>query len=203
MCSLGKAYTFVIQTKRKNKIFNNIKKKKNMATWNLDPAHSEIEFKVRHMMISTVKGQFKAFDIQVENNGEGLENATVTVDIKTDSINTNNEQRDQHLKSEDFFAAASHPSIKFVSTNIEKVDEEDFKLTGDLTIKEVTKPITFDVEFGGVSKDPWGNEKAGYTVTGKINRNDFGLTWNAALETGGVMVSDDVKFQAELQFVLA
>lgn len=174
-----------------------------MATWNLDPAHSEIEFKVRHMMISTVKGQFKAFDIQVENNGEGLENATVTVDIKTDSINTNNEQRDQHLKSEDFFAAASHPSIKFVSTNIEKVDEEDFKLTGDLTIKEVTKPITFDVEFGGVSKDPWGNEKAGYTVTGKINRNDFGLTWNAALETGGVMVSDDVKFQAELQFVLA
>lgn len=174
-----------------------------MATWNLDPAHSEIEFKVRHMMISTVKGQFKAFDIQVEYNGEGLENAAITVDIKTDSINTNNEQRDQHLKSEDFFAAASHPSIKFVSTKIEKVDEEDFKLTGDLTIKEVTKPITFDVEFGGISKDPWGNEKAGYTVTGKINRNDFGLTWNAALETGGVMVSDDVKFQAELQFVLA
>lgn len=174
-----------------------------MATWNLDPAHSEIEFKVKHMMISTVKGQFTDFSIQVENEGTGLETAKIIAEIKTASINTNSEQRDQHLKSEDFFAAESHPSITFVSTNIDKVDEEEYKLTGDLTIKGITKPITLNVEFGGTSKDPWGNEKAGYTVTGKINRNEFGLTWNAALETGGVMVSEDVKFQAELQFILA
>ena len=175
-----------------------------MATWNLDTAHSEIEFKVKHMMISTVKGHFENFNVVVDNSSDDLDAAKhVSVEIKTDSINTKNSQRDQHLKSEDFFAVIQFPDIKFVSTGIKKTDDDEYKLSGDLTIKEVTKPVTFDVEFGGIGKDPWGNQKAGYTVTGKINRNDFGLTWNAALETGGVMVSEDVKFQADLQFVLA
>lgn len=175
-----------------------------MANWNLDSAHSEIEFKVKHMMISTVKGHFENFTVNVDNNSHQLDAAQqVAVDIKADSINTKNSQRDQHLKSEDFFAVSQFPDIKFVSSGIKKTDDGEYKLSGDLTIKDVTKPVTFDVEFGGIGKDPWGNQKAGYTVTGKINRTEFGLTWNAALETGGVMVSDDVKFQADLQFVLA
>lgn len=174
-----------------------------MAQWTLDTAHSEIEFKVKHMMISTVKGSFQDFGVTVDNASDKLDNGQVVVDIKTESINTKNEQRDQHLKSGDFFDASSFPEIKFVSTGITKEDDDEYKISGDLTIKDVTKPVTFKAEFGGIVKDPWGNQKAGYTVTGKINRSEFGLTWNATLETGGVMVSDDVKFQADLQFVLA
>ncbi|UIR57702.1 YceI family protein [Sphingobacterium sp. SRCM116780] len=173
-----------------------------MATWSLDQAHSEIEFKVRHMMITNVKGQFQNFDITVTGESAQLEDAKINVTIQTDSINTKNEQRDQHLKSGDFFDVANYPAITFASTAI-KTDGNDISLVGDLTIKGITKQITFDVEFGGLAKDPWGNQKAGYTVTGKINRQDYGLTWNAALETGGVMVSDDVKFQAEIQFILS
>ena len=172
-----------------------------MATWTLDSAHSELEFKVRHMMISTVKGQFKTFEINLQNDSEDISQATVEVKIDVDSIDTKNEQRDQHLKSGDFFDAATHPSITFKSTAIQTVDDESFKVTGDLTVKDITKPITLDVEFGGLAKDPWGNDKVGYTVTGKLNRTDFGLTWNAALETGGVMVSEEVKFSADIQFV--
>ncbi|MGJ1196419.1 YceI family protein [Sphingobacterium spiritivorum] len=172
-----------------------------MATiWNLDSAHSELEFKVKHMMISNVKGLFQDFEIQLEGNGEDLTSATIKAAIKTDSINTKNEQRDQHLKSGDFFDAANYPEIKFVSTSIVKKSEDEFAVTGDLTIKDVTKSITLDVDFGGVAVDPWGNSKAGYTFSGKINRSDFGLTWNAALETGGVMVSEEVKISGDIQF---
>ncbi|EEI93707.1 YceI-like domain protein [Sphingobacterium spiritivorum ATCC 33300] len=172
-----------------------------MATiWNLDSAHSELEFKVKHMMISNVKGLFQDFEIQLEGNGEDLTSATIKAAIKTDSINTKNEQRDQHLKSGDFFDAANYPEIKFVSTSIVKKSEDEFAVTGDLTIKDVTKPITLDVDFGGIAIDPWGNSKAGYTFSGKINRSDFGLTWNAALETGGVMVSEEVKISGDIQF---
>lgn len=173
-----------------------------MATWSLDKAHSEIEFKVRHMMITSVKGQFKDFDIQVQSANENLTDAVIELTIDTNSIDTKNEQRDQHLKSADFFNVESFDTIKFKSTNIVS-HGDDIDMTGDLTIKGITKPITFDVEFGGIAKDPWGNQKAGYTITGKINRQEYGLTWNAALETGGVMVSDDVKFQAEIQFILS
>ena len=172
-----------------------------MANWQLDGAHSEIEFKVRHMMISTVKGQFKNFEVKVQNDGDDLTQAQVEVKIETDSIDTKNEQRDQHLKSSDFFDSGSNQFITFTSTAIKVDDEENFKITGDLTINQVTKSITVNAEFGGMAKDPWGNDKVGYTVNGKINRTDFGLTWNAALETGGVMVSDEVKFTADLQFV--
>ncbi|MGJ1430430.1 YceI family protein [Sphingobacterium spiritivorum] len=172
-----------------------------MATiWNLDSAHSELEFKVKHMMISNVKGLFQDFEIQLEGNGEDLSAATIKAAIKTDSINTKNEQRDQHLKSGDFFDAANYPEIKFVSTSIVKKSEDEFAVTGDLTIKDVTKPVTLDVDFGGVAVDPWGNSKVGYTFSGKINRSDYGLTWNAALETGGVMVSEEVKISGDIQF---
>lgn len=174
-----------------------------MTTWNLDKAHSEIEFKVRHMMISSVKGQFHDFDITVDSASEDVVNAGIEVNIQTDSINTKNEQRDQHLKSADFFDVETFQTITFKSTDIKKVADDEFNLTGNLTIRNVTKPVTFQVEFGGTAKDPWGNKKVGYTITGKINREEFGLTWNAVLETGGVMVSEDVKFQADIQFVVS
>ena len=172
-----------------------------MANWQLDTAHSELEFKVRHMMISTVKGQFKSFEVQVENPSDDLTQAQVEVKIEVDSIDTKNEQRDQHLKSSDFFDAPNNPTIVFKSTAISKEDDENYNITGDLTIKGITKSITLQVEFGGIAKDPWGNDKVGYTVSSKINRGDFGLTWNAALETGGVMVSEEVKSSADVQFV--
>lgn len=174
-----------------------------MATWNLDAAHSEIEFKVRHMMISTVKGQFTDFDISLESDSEDLSSAKVAVGIDVNSINTNNSQRDEHLKSGDFFNVEEFGKITFVSTSIAKKSSDEFSITGDLTIKGTTKSQTFKVELGGIAKDPWGNAKVGYTVIGTINRADFGLTWNAALETGGVMVSEEVKFTADIQFVKA
>jgi len=174
-----------------------------MATWNLDKSHSEIEFKVKHMMISNVKGQFEDFDVTLESDSEDISQGKVNVKINTDSINTKSEQRDAHLKGEDFFNVSSFPTIEFNSTEINKISSEEYSITGELTIKDVKKQVTFNVEFGGLAKDPWGNQKIGYTVTGKINRQEFGLTWNAALETGGVMVSDDVRFQADLQFILA
>ncbi|AIM37531.1 hypothetical protein KO02_13150 [Sphingobacterium sp. ML3W] len=173
-----------------------------MTNWSLDKAHSEIEFKVKHMMITNVKGQFQDFDLTVVSESNDLENAKIDLTIQTASITTKNEQRDEHLKSADFFDVATNPTITFHATSSKK-DGDDIKLTGDLTIKGITKSITVDVEFGGVAKDPWGNEKVGYTATGKINRQDFGLTWNAALETGGLMVSDEVKFQADFQFILS
>lgn len=173
-----------------------------MTNWNLDTAHSEIEFKVRHMMISTVKGQFENFDVQVEN-GENFPNAKIIASIDTASITTKNEQRDQHLKGDDFFSSDNFPQITFVSTQINKKAENEYEIVGDLTIKDVTKTVTLQAEYGGIGKDPWGNQKAGYAVEGKINRADFGLTWNAALETGGVMVSEEVKFQADIQFTVS
>ena len=174
-----------------------------MATYNLDNAHSEIEFKVRHMMISTVKGQFQNFDINVESESEDLSSAKISVSIDVNSISTNNTQRDDHLKSADFFNAAENDKITFIATSITKNSSDEFTLVGDLTIKGITKSETFKAELGGIAKDPWGNAKVGYTVTGKINRTDYDLTWNTALETGGVMVSDEVKFSADIQLVKA
>jgi len=172
-----------------------------MATWNLDKAHSEIEFKVKHMMISNVKGYFHDFDVTLNGGAEDLSQAQVDVKIQTASINTKSESRDEHLKSAEFFNVEAFPTMRFKTTEIKKVDDDEFKLIGELTVKDVTKPATFTAEFGGVAKDPWGNQKVGYTIQGKLNRQDYGLTWNAALETGGVMVSDEVKFYADVQFV--
>lgn len=174
-----------------------------MATWNLDKAHSEIEFRVRHMMISTVKGQLKNFDVNVDSESEDLSNAKISATIDVSSINTGNEQRDEHLKSVDFFNAEEFPNITFISTKINRISDDEFEVEGDLTIRDITKPKKLKVELGGVAKDPWGNIKVGYSLRGAINRTDFGLVWNAALETGGVMVSEEVKFTADIQLIKA
>lgn len=169
--------------------------------WSLDPAHSEIGFKVRHMMITNVSGSFGKFDVDAETEGNDFSTASIRFTADLNTISTANADRDNHLKSPDFFDAASHPRLTFTSSKVEKKDDENYTLHGNLTIKGVTKPVKLDVEFGGIGKDPWGNEKAGFTITGKINRTEFGLNWNAALETGGVLVSEDVKLYAEIQLV--
>jgi len=170
------------------------------TTWSLDPTHSELQFKVKHLMITTVTGSFNSLSGSVVSESENFENAKVEFEAATTSIDTSNADRDNHLKSADFFDAEKYPKITFKSTSLTK-DGNDYTLTGDLTIKEVTKSIKIDVEFGGIATDPWGNIKAGFTINTKIKRTEFGLTWNAALETGGVMVSEDVKILGELQFV--
>jgi len=175
-----------------------------MATtkWVLDPTHSEVEFKIKHMMISTVTGNFKKFDATVETEGEDFTTAKVKFTVDVDSIDTKNEQRDGHLKSVDFFDAANFPEFTFVATKYENVDNDgSYEVYGDLTIRGITRNEKFDAEFGGVIKDPWGNTRAGITITGKINRKDFGLTWSGATETGSLIVSEDVKVHVALEFV--
>ncbi|WP_412560583.1 YceI family protein [Winogradskyella sp. MIT101101] len=167
--------------------------------WVLDPSHSEITFKVKHLMISHVKGEFKTFDASID--GEDFRSSKINVTIDTGSISTNNDDRDAHLKSPDFFEVEQYPEITFASKSLQKVDDDDFKLIGDLAIKGTTKEIELDTEFGGFMKDPYGNEKAGFSINGKLNRKDFGLNWNAALEAGGVMVGNEIKINAEVQFV--
>lgn len=171
------------------------------TSWSLDPAHSEITFKVKHLMIANVKGEFSKFDVRVQANDDSFNQSVISAGIDISSIYTNNADRDNHLKSADFFDAEKFPTIEFASTSFSQLDEENARLTGNLTIKGVTKEVVLEVETGGISKDPWGQIKAGFTVNGKINRSDFGLTWNAALETGGVLVSEEVKIQAEIQLV--
>lgn len=169
--------------------------------WNLDPTHSEIGFKVKHMMITNVSGSFGKFAVTVESEGNDFSTASIDFDADLNSISTGNNDRDIHLKSEDFFDVTKYPRLHFVSSKLEKKDEGNLILHGDLTVKDVTKPVVLNVEFGGIGKDPWGNEKAGFTITGKINRTDFNLNWNAALETGGVLVSEEVKLYAEIQLI--
>jgi len=170
--------------------------------WTLDPAHSEVEFKVRHLMITNVSGEFKTFSVDVETEGEDFMTAKATFTADIDSITTGADQRDQHLKSADFFDAANHPQLKFVATKYEVVDNDgSYELYGDLTIRGTTKPIKLDVEFGGIIKDPWGNTRAGFSINGKINRKDFGLHWHAVTETGGIVVSDDVKIHCAIELI--
>jgi len=174
-----------------------------MATtkWAIDPTHSEIGFKVKHMMFSNVSGKFENFTAEASSEGEDFENAEFDFSAEASSVNTGNADRDNHLKTADFFGADEHGKVTFKSTSFKKKSSDDYTLTGDLTIKGTTKPVTLDVEFGGIAKDPWGNTKAGFSATGKLNRKDFGLTWNAALETGGVLVSEEVKLVIDVQFV--
>jgi polyisoprenoid-binding protein YceI len=185
-----------------------IKKQNTMETatatttkWNVDPVHSEIGFKVKHMMITNVSGSFEKFDAEVETDDSDFTTAKIQFTADINSITTGNKDRDNHLKSADFFDAANYAELKFISSKLEKEDDENYVLHGNLTIRDVTKPIKLDVEFGGIGKDPWGNQKAGFTITGKIKRTDFKLNWNAALETGGVLVGEEVKLQAEIQLV--
>lgn len=169
--------------------------------WKLDPSHSELTFKVKHLMISNVKGEFQKFDGQIVSQGEDFDRAKFTATADANSIYTNNKDRHTHLRSADFFDAENSKELKFEGTAFEKLDEDNYKLTGLLTIKVNSKEVILDVEHGGMMKDPYGQEKAGFSIGGKINRKEFGLTGNAALETGGVMVSDEVRINGELQFV--
>jgi polyisoprenoid-binding protein YceI len=167
--------------------------------WSLDPAHSEVQFKVKHLAITTVTGSLGTFEGTVETTGDDFSTAVISFSGDAASISTGSEQRDGHLKSPDFFDVEKSPKITFTSSKFEKVDGSNFKLLGNLTIKGVSKPISLDVEFGGTQKDPWGNTKAGFTLSGKINRKDFGLAWNAPLEGGGFLVSEEVRILAEIQ----
>jgi len=164
--------------------------------WSVDLSHSEVGFKVKHMMISTVKGAFEKFDASVKTEGDDFKNAKFSFTAKVDSINTKNEDRDTHLKSEDFFNADQYPDVTFKSTSF-----DGNKLVGDLTIKEVTKEVILNTDFNGVAVDPYGQTKAGFEISGKINRKDFGLTWNAVTEAGSIVVSDTIQFEIDLQFI--
>lgn len=173
-----------------------------LTTWTIDPAHSEIQFKVKHMMITTVTGSFQKFEADIEAPGDDLSKARVTFRAEVASVTTGSEQRDGHIKSPDFFDIANHPQIIFTSSKAEDVDHDgSWTLNGELTINGISKPVKLDVEFGGVVKDPWGNTRAGISLNGKINRKDWNLNWNSALETGGVLVSDEVRIACEVQVV--
>jgi polyisoprenoid-binding protein YceI len=172
------------------------------TTWTIDPAHSTIEFVAKHMMITTVKGRFAEFEGTVVADEDNVANSTVDVTMRAASLDTRSEQRDAHLRSPDFLDVESHPEVTFRSTRIDGTKDE-FQLTGDLTIRGVTRPITLDVTFEGEGKDPWGGTRASFSAKGKFDRRDFGLTWNVALETGGILVSNEVKINIEAQVVQA
>ncbi|MCC3357245.1 YceI family protein [Bacillus sp. REN16] len=167
--------------------------------WAVDASHSSIDFSVKHMMIAKVKGSFENFEATIEADPTDLTTANIVFKVDLTSINTKNADRDNHLRSADFFDVENHPSMTFKSTSIVKTDDGEYDLTGDLTIRGTTKKETFKVVFEGAGKDPWGNEKAGFSASGSLNRSDYGLVWNAALETGGVLVGDQVKISIEIE----
>jgi len=172
------------------------------GTWTLDPTHSEVSFSVRHLAISKVKGSFESFDASLET-AEDHTASKVTASIDVASVNTNQKDRDGHLQSGDFFLAEQHPKMTFVSTSIEEKGGDDFLVHGDLTLRGVTKPVTLKSEFGGLVVDGYGQTKLGFSATTKIDRTEFGVTWNAALEAGGFTLGNDVTVTLEIQFVLA
>ena len=171
------------------------------TAWAIDPTHSEVGFKIKHLVISTVKGKFEAFEGTVETEEDQWEEANIEFSAKIDSINTGVADRDAHLKSDDFFNAESYPELKFKSTSLVKIGEGKFELTGDLTIRDITKSIKLNVEHGGTVVDPYGNTKAGFEISGKINRKEFGLKWDAVTEAGSIVVSDDVQLDLNVQLV--
>lgn len=170
-------------------------------SWKIDNAHSLVEFSVRHMMISTVRGRFERFSGTVEFNENDPAASSVDVQIEAASINTNEPQRDNHLRSADFFEAETYPNLTFKSTRVEKVDENNGRIYGELTIRNVTRPVVLETEYNGQAKSPWGSTSAGFTANTKINRKDWNLVWNQALETGGVLVGDEIKIHIELEIV--
>ena len=172
-----------------------------MSTYKIDTAHSEITFKVKHLMITNVTGSFTKFDATLESSNEDFSDAKISFEAETASITTNNEQRDGHLKSDDFFAADKFPKLSFTSTSFTKKNDDEYKLVGDLTIRDVTKSVELAVEYGGTATDPYGQVKSGFEINGKINRKDFGLTWGAVTEAGGVVVSDEVKLHLSVQMI--
>jgi polyisoprenoid-binding protein YceI len=168
-----------------------------ITNWVLDPTHSEVQFKVKHMMLTNVTGSFRVLSADAHAN-ENFSQATVTFSAGVASVHTGNEQRDAHLKGADFFDAAKYPVISFESTHYNAAEGS---ISGNLTIRDITGPVKLEAAFNGIHKDPWGNSKAGFSLNGKINRKDWGLGWNALLEGGGVLVSEEVTINAELQFV--
>jgi polyisoprenoid-binding protein YceI len=169
--------------------------------WSLDPTHSMLGFKVKHLMITNVSGSFKNFNVSVETNGTDFSTAAIQLKAEISSIDTNNAQRDGHLRSSDFFETEKFPEMIFESTKVEKVDEENYHVFGNLTLKGVTKPVKLNVEYGGLTKDPWGGERAGFVISGKINRADWGINFNAVLETGNLMLAEEVKINSEIQLI--
>ncbi|MEN9938885.1 MAG: hypothetical protein RLZZ387_5464 [Chloroflexota bacterium] len=169
--------------------------------WQIDASHSQIQFSVRHMMISKARGVFEKFEGTIEADESNPVGATVDVTIDVASINTKDENRDNHLRGADFFDVATYPTITFKSTKLELTDAEHGKLYGDLTIRGVTKPVVLNVEYQGQAKSPWGTTSAGFSATSKINRTDFGLVWNVALETGGLLVGEEITIDIELEMV--
>lgn len=170
-------------------------------TWVLDPAHSELQFKIKHLMISTVTGQFNQFKAEVETEGEDFATAKVHFRAEVNSISTNNEQRDAHLKNGDFFDAEKYPDILFEGERMERTGDDEYKLHGTITMRGVTKKLVLDVAFGGITNDPWGNVRTGFSVTGKINRYDYGISFGAVSETGGLLLGDEIKINANVQLV--
>lgn len=172
-------------------------------TWTIDKSHSYVGFKVKHLVIASVKGQFNEFSGTINFDGKDFSKATVEVKIDPRTIDTQNEGRDKHLRSADFFAADSLPEMKFVSTKVTAKDGNKFEVVGNLTMRGVTKPVTLEGEFAGTVKDPWGNTKAGFSVSGKINRQDWGVSWSKNLDTGGLVVSDEVELALEVEAAMA
>ena len=169
--------------------------------WILDPIHSEVFFKVKHLMISTITGQFKKFTGIVETNDDDFTTAKVYFIAEIDSISTGNDQRDAHLKNGDFFDADNYPQLIFEGEKLEKTDEDEYKLHGVLTIRGSSKRVTLDVQFGGLTNDPWGNTRVGFSVSGKLDRQDYGVSFGAVTETGGLLLGNEIKIYAEVQFV--
>lgn len=174
-----------------------------MATtnWAMDASHSEVNFKVRHMLVSNVSGHFKNFNATVTTEGDDVTTAKVHFKADIESITTNNEQRDAHLKTGDFFDLSNHPQLTFEGDSLEATDGEHYKLHGTLTMRGVSKPVTLSVEYGGMVQDPWGNTRVGFSVTGKINRKDFGVSFSLVSETGGILLGEDVNINANVEFI--
>ena len=172
--------------------------------WTIDSTHSEITFRVRHMMISTVTGNFDTFSGEAVTEAEDFANAKISFSADVASVNTRNEQRDGHLKSPEFFDAAQFPQITFVAGNATQPDADgNYTLTGDLTIRGITKSVALKVEFGGIAADPWGNTRAGFELNGEVNRKDFGLVWDAVTETGGIVLADTVRINCHVELIKA
>jgi len=169
--------------------------------WSLDLKHSELGFKIKHLMITNVSGFFKNFEIEAETDNEDFSTSKIHLKADMKSISTNNEQRDAHLLGSDFFSVDEHPEMVFKSTRIEKLDDEHFDIHGNLTLRSETHPVTLQVEYSGITKDPWGGTRAGFTVTGKIKRSQWGVSFNGILETGGAILGEEVKINSEIQLV--
>lgn len=174
---------------------------KSQTKWKIDESHSTIGFSVKHMMVSEVEGKFEKYEGNVVASKEDFSDAKVEMTIYVNSINTGNEKRDDHLKSEDFFDVSKYPTITFKSKKVEKIGNDSYKLIGDITIKGITKEIILDVKYNGKVKDPWGNTRAGFTLTGEINRLDFNLKWNMVLEGGGLTVGEKVKIKCPVEII--